>query len=143
MSKGSRRERQAVELYKKAGMGTYRPATVRFGENDMMGLFDLLAFSPSHGSVHAVQVKSNVAQGIRAWGRHTTLFRRLGFRTFYAVPYDRQGWRLIECETKLGGGTVSRDRVDERDITGIDMGSRITQWLKSQEIPREGIQSNV
>lgn len=134
MSKGSRRERQAVELYQQAGMGTYRPATVQFGENDMMGLFDLLAFSPSHSSVHAVQVKSNRAVGIRAWGRHTRLFRRLGFRTFYLVPYDSQGWRLIECETKLGGGTVSKDRVDERDSSGVQMGSEVTEWLLSQRV---------
>jgi len=58
MSKGARRERQAVDLYQRAGMGTYRPATVKFGENDVFGLFDLLAFSPRHRCMHAVSMKA-------------------------------------------------------------------------------------
>lgn len=110
MSKGSRRERQLVELLKEAGMATYRPATVRFGENDMFGLFDVLALSPSHSKVYAIQVKSNRAVGIRAWTKHTRLFRELGFRTLFAVPVDNQGWRIIDCSKN---GNV--DIVDERD----------------------------
>ncbi|WLW38183.1 hypothetical protein [Halorubrum spindle-shaped virus-BLv25] len=110
MSKGSRRERELVELLKKAGMATYRPATVRFGENDMFGLFDVLALSPSHSEVYAIQVKSNRAVGIMAWTGHTRLFRELGFRTLYAVPVDNQGWRIIDCTDN--GNT---DIIDERD----------------------------
>lgn len=127
MSKGSRRERQAVELYQNAGMGTYRPATVQYGENDLMGLFDVLAFSPAHKSVHAVQVKSNGARGITSWQRHTSLFRALGFRTFYLVPYDNTGWRLIEVTDEN-----RRDVVDERtEQNGQTVGSDITAWLEA------------
>ena len=128
MSKGSRREREAVELYQRARMAAYRPATVRFGENDMFGLFDLLAVSPRHTHVHAVQVKSNGARGIGKWNRHTELFRQLGFRTFYLVPYDNQGWRLIECD----GGT--NDVVDERN-ENVPMGEGIVYWLEKQAAP--------
>lgn len=128
MSKGDRREREAVELYKKAGMGTYRPATVQFGENDIGGLFDLLAFSPSHNHVHAVQVKSNKAAGIRGWTRHTALWRALGFRTFYAVPVDREGWRLIEALDD-GHTTVMDER--ERDC---DMGDGLVEYLEDQKV---------
>lgn len=124
MGKGSRREREAVELYQRAGFATYRPATVQYGENDVFGLFDLLAVSPRHDRVHAVQVKSNRAAGIRAWARHTALWRRLGWRTLYAVPVDGKGWRLME----------TRDRemetvIDERE-RDCAMGEGVVEWLR-------------
>ena len=125
MSKGTRRERELVELYQQAGFATYRPATVRFGENDMFGLFDVLAVSPSHDRVHAIQVKSNRATGINGWGEHTALFRSHGWRTLYAVPVDNKGWRLIEC---LNGDRETL--VDERDKT-IGMGTGIVDYLGS------------
>ena len=126
MGKGSDRERQYVELCNRAGMGTYRPATVRYGENDMMGLFDVLAFSPAHSAIHAVQVKSNAARGIRAWCGHTALFRELGLRTMYAVPVDREGWRIIDCRND-GRHAV----VDERDLS-CNMGDRVVGWLRGE-----------
>ena len=128
MSKGTRRERELVELYKEAGYATYRPATVRFGENDMFGLFDVLAISPEDPDVHAIQVKSNKATGIRAWTRHTQLFRNLGWKTYYAVPVDNQGWRLIEC-TRDG----HRDRVDERELS-CSVGTRVVEYLKESPV---------
>lgn len=124
MSKGSRRERELVELLQKAGMATYRPATVRFGENDMFGLFDVLALSPNHENVYAIQVKSNRATGIRAWNRHTQLFRNFGWITLYAVPVDNQGWRIIKCEK---GET--EDIVDEREHK-CEMGTDVTTYFR-------------
>lgn len=129
MSKGSRREREAVSLWKRAGFATYRPATVQYGENDVFGLFDVLAVSPRHGSVHAVQVKSNRATGINAWARHTALWRRLGWRTFYAVPVDNQGWRVLEAET-LDDGHGAGCIIDERGRDG-KIGSHVVAWLDS------------
>lgn len=131
MSKGSRREREAVELWQRAGFATYRPATVRFGENDVFGLFDLLAVSPSHGSVHAVQVKSNRATGINAWARHTRLWRALGWRTMYAVPVDSQGWRIIEGWTTDDGMCHPQTVVDER-TEDCAMGDGVVDWLRSE-----------
>lgn len=127
MSKGTRREREAVSLYQESGMGTYRPATVQYGENDVFGLFDVLAFSPRHESMHACQVKSNGAAGITAWARETALFRALGFRTFYAVPYDNAGWRWIEVESP----TDWYNAVDERNHT-CGMGEMVIDWLQSE-----------
>jgi Holliday junction resolvase len=128
VSKGSRREREAVELYQRAGFATYRPATVQYGENDVFGLFDLLAVSPSHDAVHAVQVKSNRATGIRAWARHTALWRRLGWRTFYLVPVDNEGWRVIEPVT-AGQPHRLHYRIDERE-RDCAMGDGVVQWLR-------------
>lgn len=122
MGKGARRERECAELFQRAGFATYRPATVRFGENDVWGLFDVLAIAP-HGRLWAVQVKSNSARGIQAWGRHTRLWRRHGFVTAYAIPHDGEGWRLVEC---TDNGT--RDLVDERDAD-CNMGEGIVAYL--------------
>lgn len=132
MSKGSRREREAVELYQRAGYATYRPATVRFGENDIFGLFDLLAVSPSDSRVHAVQVKSNRAAGIRAWTRHTALWRRLGWRTLYFVPVDNEGWRVIECDPSSDAfGSPRVQKVDER-MRKVPMGEGVVEYLRGE-----------
>lgn len=96
MSKGVRREREAVDLFKQAGYAVYRPATVRYGENDIFGFFDLMAIHPSEGRIHAVQIKSNSARGIQSWKRQTWLWRRAGWLTTYLVPYDNSGWKWIE-----------------------------------------------
>jgi Holliday junction resolvase len=132
MSKGSRREREFVELAQQAGMATYRPATVQYGENDVFGLFDVIAVSPSHSRVIAVQVKSNGARGIEAWTRHTALWRRLGWRTMYAVPYDNVGWRIVECVGE-GGDSALVDRVDERDEGGC-VGEGVVGFLESEKV---------
>lgn len=130
MSKGTRRERECVEAYQKAGWATYRPATVQYGENDMFGLFDIMAVSPDHCNPHAVQVKSNRAVGIRKWARHTALFRRLGFRTFYAVPYDNEGWRMIECVDTGPERSATWDVLDERELS-CNFGEGLTEYLKA------------
>lgn len=139
MSKGTRREREAAELYKRAGFAVYRPATVQFGENDVFGLFDLLAVSPSHESVRAVQVKSNRAAGVRAWMRHTALWRRLGWVTEYLVPHDKEGWQLIHPNGDTGSW---RTAFDERSIddlgphrdTDLCIGDGLAAYLRSGEL---------
>lgn len=123
MSKGSRREREAVDLLKKAGYAPYRPATVRFGENDMWGLFDVMAIAPDKPQ-RAVQVKSNRAVGVRSWARHTRLWRQHGYLTEYWVPVDNQGWRVIRCRDD-GTETV----YDGRD-SNASMGDTLVQWMR-------------
>jgi len=122
MSKGSRREREAVQLLQRAGYATYRPATVRFGENDVWGLFDVLAIAPDL-PLRAIQVKSNRAAGIRDWARQTTLWRRHGFLTEYWVPEDHKGWRVIQAH-ESGSVTV----YDGRE-SNASMGDTLVQWL--------------
>lgn len=127
MGKGNERERQCVSIYQRAGYATYRPATVQFGENDVWGLYDVLAISPADPHVHLVQVKSNRAVGIRKWSRHTSLWRSHGFRTLYAVPYDYAGWRLIEA-TDDGHRTLYDGRESE-----AAMGDGLTEYLRGDE----------
>jgi hypothetical protein len=121
--KGTRRERQAVDLMKQAGYATYRPATVTYGENDPFGLFDVLAFAP-HLPARFVQVKSNAARGRRSWFRHARLFAAHGILTEMWVCHDREGWRVIQAADS-GTETV----YDGRESNG-SMGDTLVQWLR-------------
>lgn len=127
MSKGTRREREAAEIYGRAGFATYRPATVTYGENDVFGLFDVIAISPLHDRVRGVQVKSNGARGIRDWCRHTSLWRQHGWATRYLVPYDNKGWRLIECDCK-GTHTIYDGRENDQC-----MGEGLVEFLQGEQ----------
>lgn len=127
MGKGSQRERQASDFFGRAGWMTYHPATVRFGENDVFGLFDLLAIEPTQGRVEAVQVKSNRATGIQAYSRQTWPWRACGWRTSYLVPYDRDGWRYIRVDAP---GEWSSP-VDERN-EDCDMGEHVVDFLRRE-----------
>lgn len=125
--KGTRREREAVEILKRSGYATYRPATVQYGENDPFGLFDVLAVAPHHPP-RFVQVKSNGARGRRSWFRHASMFRRvLGVETEMWVCHDQEGWRVIrgDCD---GSQTVFDGRESNRN-----MGESLVEWLQSQE----------
>lgn len=124
MSKGTRREQQACEIYEKAGYTTYRPATVQFGENDVYGLFDLIAMHPSRKPVY-VQVKSNGARGITQWVKDAQALMPFEHATVhFAVPYDREGWRLIEVDSD-GRETV----YDERDDWDGKLGEGLANYL--------------
>lgn len=126
MSKGTRREQQCCEIFENAGYMTYRPATVRFGENDVFGLFDLVAMKTDAPPWY-VQVKSNGAYGIEAWCEKVReIFPFEHGRAAYAVPYDQYGWRLIRV------GSTDRCTVyDERD-TDDNMGEGITNYLREK-----------
>ena len=121
---------RAVRCLKRAQFAPYRPATVRYGENDVWGHFDILAVHPDFDSVLAIQVKSNKATGINAWRRQTWLWRRLGFRTQYWVPVDYYGWRIIEVRDN-----DHVDVVDEREMDcNFDEGLvSYLKWLRGAE----------
>lgn len=96
MSKGTRREREACELYERAGYTTYRPATVQYGENDVFGLFDLVAVDKGR-KPRFVQVKSNAARGIKEWVAEVQALMPPEWTVSeFLVCHDREGWRLIQ-----------------------------------------------
>ena len=130
MSKGTRREREAVKLLQRAGYATYRPATVQYGENDPFGLFDCLAFAP-HLPARFVQVKSNAARGRRSWFEHARLFEAHGILTEMWVCHDREGWRVIR-RAQSGSETV----YDGRD-SNASMRDTLVQWLKDDASEHE------
>jgi len=92
MSKGSRREREAREIYERAGYWVYSPENSKFGDNDLWNLFDLAAVNVRYGQLRFIQVKSNGARGIRKWCHRAKHFNGLdSVVTDFVVPYDREG----------------------------------------------------
>ena len=121
--KGNRRERQAAELYERAGYETYRPQESKYGETDIFGLFDVLAIGPAPEPTHLLQVKSNRATGITAWGEAALAYARDGVRVRMLVCHDRAGWRIID---PVPGG--HRVVLDERE-RDYQMGDGVVPYL--------------
>lgn len=95
MTKGQVTEGHAVKAYRDAGYWVYKPERAMYGDNDVFGLFDLLAWHPQRGVVMC-QVKTNRAAGIRRWMKAVEPFRRtVGCRPEFAVRHDSDGWRLF------------------------------------------------
>lgn len=126
MSKGQTRERQAAEIYEAAGYETYRPETSMYGDNDVFGLFDMLAFNGDE--LRMVQVKSNRAAGIESWRERAVEYALLRpVFVDFLVCHDREGWRLIQPLTD-GHRTV----YDERKEWDGSMGRGLEEWLRTE-----------
>lgn len=100
-TKGRDTEQRAVSLYQQAGFETWLPPKAKFREQDVFGLFDLLAFG--HGILAAVQVKTNRVDGINQWFADATPFEehlrdwRVEFLCLSETDADDdgvEGWRL-------------------------------------------------
>lgn len=94
MTKGSRTEEQAMDAYRAAGYDVYQPPKAKYREQDVFGLFDLLAFG--HGRLEAVQVKTNRVRGLKAWFNEAQLYDEHidDLRLSYMVLHEGEGWRL-------------------------------------------------
>lgn len=122
MTKGQRNERKAAECYQAAGYETYRPETSKWDENDVFGLYDMLAFKP--GELRMIQVKTNRAAGVRSWMPTARAFESVsGVCVDFAVRHDREGWRLMQ-PTSDGYETV----YDGRD-SDANMGEGLSAFL--------------
>lgn len=140
MSDGSKRETQALNILKRAGYAPYKPATVRFGENDVWGLFDIIAISP-HRPLRGIQVKSNRPVGLADWRRHTRLWRAAGWLTEYWVPKDGEGWMVYDAGRDPDDGRLAAKRVyDEREDpdvgpyrdTPLNLGDGVVEFLRGE-----------
>lgn len=141
MSKGYRREKQAAELYNKAGYETYRPPRTKFNETDMWGLFDMIAVPGTddnnkrvlreNAPIRFVQVKSNRASGIEAWCTEVAERFRGPCVADFLVCYDREGWRLLSPTLKRNdNGTVAHETlIDERGLD-CEMGGVLVSYLQ-------------
>lgn len=128
MSKGKRRERQAAELYKRAGYETFRPQESKWGETDMFGLYDMVAHKPTMRT-HWVQVKSNRAAGIRSWCENARRFLGPHSRPLMAVCYDQEGWRVLRPTAPGHPERAFTAVVDERDEE-CEMGELVVEYLQ-------------
>ena len=130
MSKGSRREREARKIYEAAGYWTYSPQNPMYGDNDLFNLFDLAAIHPLEDTFRLIQVKSNGARGIKKWVQQARHFDRVdGITVDFAVPYDREGWRLVRVNVDNGLPAGFTTVYDEREYQ-VPMGEGLTQFLR-------------
>jgi hypothetical protein len=75
MAKGRQAERDVCELLDQVGYEYYHPPKAKFREQDVFGLYDILAFG--YGHILAVQVKgSSTASGITSWFQSARVFER-------------------------------------------------------------------
>lgn len=132
MTKGTKRERECRDLYASCGWMAWRPKSGTnpyAGDPDVFEEFDVLAINPQTGELHGVQCKSNGARGLRSFSRRVWPYRAAGIRTMYAVPYDNEGWRVID----VCGPSERVDVVDERDST-MNMGDGVKAWLRGEPV---------
>jgi Holliday junction resolvase len=125
-SKGNRRERQAVEIYERAGYLVETPNYQRYENTDYWNLFDLMATRRDQ-LVTFAQVKANRAVGIRSFADDCAAWFDLD-RVDIAmlVCHDREGWRLLKPAIEHTYTTV----VDERDYTDGEMGDYVAAYLQ-------------
>lgn len=127
MTKGSRRERQGVEIYEAAGYYTYKPETSKFGDNDLWNLFDIAAMNPSRKVVFS-QVKSNGARGIENWTEAVQEICPFDHvETHFLVCHDREGWRLIVVDEDDRETVVDERESDEK------MGEGVASYLREKQ----------
>lgn len=147
MTKGSNNEREAHGLLSRAGYAAYRPATVRFGENDVWGMFDVLAISPDGRPDRRVQVGSNDSKAVGQWFRKAWLFASEDCRVELWRKYDNGGWKADQAaygpipESSHGSKHLYRTAVDERKDdriaghghTDMNLGDGVVEWLNNQK----------
>lgn len=127
--KGNRREREAREFYESAGYWVYSPPNQQFCDTDVWGLFDLVCFRVTDGSMRFVQVKSNGASGVREWMQQAHHFEDVQNVTVdFLVPHDGVGWRLLQTTDDERAYTCL---LDERN-KDCDMGDVVTKHLRRE-----------
>jgi len=136
-SKGVKNERRVDELYRAAGMWTYRPENASYSDNDLWNLFDLAAVDPRAGKQYLVQVKSNSTQGELGDFVHDSrpLRRVSGVVCHFIIIYDGQGGHNpTPASVRLARATADGADwvVDERD-DGKDFGQQTVLYLEDSE----------
>lgn len=88
----------AVDLYKKHGYETYLPPKAKYREQDVFGVFDLLAFG--HDRLEAVQVKAGRdAAGIEEWFLNTRIYEEYIGDLRCTFMHRKDGaWRIARRE---------------------------------------------
>lgn len=127
MGKGSDNERRLCKAYQRAYWWTYSPANVRYGDNDLFNLFDMVAFCPRTLTLDLVQCKTNRASGINDWFHDASPFSRtVTVNTRYAVRHDSLGWRLAG-PTESGYSWLYDGRSSDAKI-----GEGLTDYLRGE-----------
>jgi len=99
MSSGREVEKLVADLYEEAGYETYIPPLAKYREQDVFGLFDILAFG--HDRLEGIQVKSSRdAAGIKAWFRDARVLEEhvAGLRVSF-VHRKGNAWRVARTDS--------------------------------------------
>lgn len=127
MTVGTRREREARDLYEAAGYDTFSPPRTKFGDNDIFNQFDILAAKYA-ATPRLVQVSTN-ANGRKDFMVDAATFWSRGFVPEYIQVYKREGWRLMQ---PVDGTGEWETIVDDREHDG-GMGAGIVEYLKTRK----------
>jgi len=106
-TKGTETEQAAGALYEQADYEVYIPPKAKWREQDVFGLFDLLAVG--HGQMVGAQVKTNRVRQLADWMEQATVYAEMveGLRVEYAVLYEGEGWKIYRPDES--GYTVAYD----------------------------------
>lgn len=94
MANGRETEQIAIDAYEAAGYEVYQPPHAKYREQDVFGLFDILAFG--HGRLEAVQVKGGRdAAGIKQWFEDARPFEaHIGDLRLCFMHRPHEAWRV-------------------------------------------------
>lgn len=109
--KGNRLEREAEKQLQEQGYDTSRMEHTRYGENDILGLFDIIASKPG-APFKLIQVKANQASKLEDFKegcRQKVPFQHSEIE--YWIKYDYQGWEKRRLNSE---GTELKTFADER-----------------------------
>lgn len=127
--KGDRREREAVQILRKAGWTVETPNSTPYPQEqgvDFFGLFDFMAFKD--GQILFGQVKANGAREITTFAEkcveNQVPITADNVQVEFWVCYDYEGWRIDEIH--LDEYTTV---VDERE-SDANIGEEATEYKK-------------
>jgi len=95
---GRETEQIAMDLYESNGYLVYQPPHAKFREQDVFGLFDLLAFGD--GRLDCIQIKGGRdASGIRDWFSHARVFEEvIGELRITFMHRSQDSWRVARTD---------------------------------------------
>jgi len=135
-SKGSRRDREAREVFEDAGFVTEKSVPAKYGRTDWFGgLFDFMAARPGT-AFRLVQVKGGSASGIREMVEWAGSNLPTNVEAEYAVYYKQEGWRLVRTDVDGSYATLYDERKDD-DVgpnvdTPLNLGEGLTRYLSAE-----------
>lgn len=122
--KGSRREREARDIYENAGYKVEKSVSQRYDRTDWYNHFDLMA--TRRDDFRLCQVKSNRASDVQTILDWANQYLPAWVTVDVLVCHDRDGWRLLRLLPRADRYVTV---VDEREEE-CRMSERVTSYLR-------------
>lgn len=132
-SKGNKRERQAREIYERAGFVVEKASPERYGRSDWYSHWDGMAVRSD--AIHMFQVKSTNAEGIYGAAEWAAENAPSCMECEYAVYHANEGWRLLRIIPEDESYTCVYDERKDDDVDSnypdkLNMGEGLTRFLE-------------